>query len=553
PGSSCSKGAGRGVDVSLGSSLPKSATAVRLSSSSSSSSFSSGWPVVMAAVSAAMTPSSSSFFFFRRSWSPGSSLLQGGGQRRWTCPLGSSLPKICPPRSRLSSSSSSSFSSGWPGGPGGQNSVSHSSSSPACFNPPPNEEAGGGETPGAKLEREDLLLLQLLLLHLGAGCRISVRDRRMLLAILISSFSSESVYWASWSRPSAQSARRASSSPCTAKRKRGGRGETRDRRSASDSTLAPGFPEAFRRPLNSRAMCSGLGPWRSSSTSLSRVLSNAEGPDTPWNNQRQQEVRKETGHCTVGDTLKAFTVTSLPGGVASGGPSTAPTTSTSMQRPLLPHHQLPAPVSVGGNGGANGTILKATGTARGSCSCPAASRLCQQLQAIRVHPSSNSSQTSSGSDSSPEVSHAICTATASMPANIVTTAGPTGGHMMYPSPHTVMYTSSPALTDGGLAVLNAFSQGSTAMQVSHGQAQDSGVPQVFLAGPPGTVQIPVSAVQLHPMVIGPQSSGSSSNLTELQVVNLDVMVIGPQSSGSSSNLTELQVVNLDVVHGSKAD
>ena len=60
-----------------------------------------------------------------------------------------------------------------------------------------------------------------------------------------------------------------------------------------------------------------------------------------------------------------------------------------------------------------------------------------------------------------------------MPANIVTTSG-SAGHMMYPSPHTVMYTSSPALTDGGLAVLNAFSQGSSAMHVSHGQGQDSG-------------------------------------------------------------------------------
>uniref|UniRef100_A0A8C6M1H4 Serum response factor n=1 Tax=Nothobranchius furzeri TaxID=105023 RepID=A0A8C6M1H4_NOTFU len=47
------------------------------------------------------------------------------------------------------------------------------------------------------------------------------------------------------------------------------------------------------------------------------------------------------------------------------------------------------------------------------------------------------------------------------------------------------------------------------------------VPQVFLTAPQGTVHIPVSAVQLHPMVIGQQSSGSSSNLTELQVVNLD--------------------------------
>ncbi|XP_059215670.1 serum response factor b isoform X3 [Centropristis striata] len=147
----------------------------------------------------------------------------------------------------------------------------------------------------------------------------------------------------------------------------------------------------------------------------------------------------------------------------------------------------------------------------------------QQLQAIQVH---HNTQSTSNSDSSLDICHTSTnsTATVSLPATIVTSSVPTSvaGHMMYPSPHTVMYASTPTLADGGLAVLNAFSQGTSAMQVSHAQAQDSGaVPQVFLAAPPGTVQIPVSAVQLHPMVIGQQSSGSSSNLTELQVVNLD--------------------------------
>ncbi|XP_017279819.1 serum response factor b isoform X1 [Kryptolebias marmoratus] len=147
----------------------------------------------------------------------------------------------------------------------------------------------------------------------------------------------------------------------------------------------------------------------------------------------------------------------------------------------------------------------------------------QQLQAIQVHPNT---QSASNSDSSPEISHtsANSTATVSLPATIVTSSVPTSvaGHMMYPSPHTVMYASTPALADGGLAMLNAFSQGTSAMQVSHAHSQDpGGVPQVFLAASQGTVQIPVSAVQLHPMVIGQQSSGSSSNLTELQVVNLD--------------------------------
>lgn len=127
-------------------------------------------------------------------------------------------------------------------------------------------------------------------------------------------------------------------------------------------------------------------------------------------------------------------------------------------------------------------------------------------------------------------------ASATLPATIVTSSMPTSvaGHMMYPSPHTVMYASTPALADGGLAVLNAFSQAAPTMQVSHAQAQDTGalsenvhkaclcryphlwgsrrtalllfsffsagaVPQVFLTAPPGTVQIPVSAVQLHPV------------------------------------------------------
>ncbi|MCJ8730434.1 hypothetical protein PDJAM_G00184430 [Pangasius djambal] len=126
----------------------------------------------------------------------------------------------------------------------------------------------------------------------------------------------------------------------------------------------------------------------------------------------------------------------------------------------------------------------------------------QQLQAIQVQPSTQSS--SINTDSSPEISQTstASTATVSLPATIVTSSVPTSvaGHMMYPSPHAVMYASAPTLADGGLAVLNAFSQSASAMQVSHTQAPDTGaVPQVFLTAPPGTVQIPVSAVQLHPV------------------------------------------------------
>ncbi|XP_032378683.1 serum response factor isoform X4 [Etheostoma spectabile] len=196
----------------------------------------------------------------------------------------------------------------------------------------------------------------------------------------------------------------------------------------------------------------------------------------------------------IKDTLKpTFTVASLPGSTSSAQ-CTVPTTSTTMQvssGPSFPITNYLAPVSASGNISANGTVLKTAG----------ASGVMQLPGGFTFMP-----------------------ATVSLPATIVTSSVPTSvaGHMMYPSPHTVMYASTPGMTDGGLAVLNAFSQGTSTMQVSHAQGQDSGaVPQVFLTAPQGTVQIPVSAVQLHPMVIGQQSSGSSSNLTELQVVNLD--------------------------------
>ncbi|XP_016329964.1 serum response factor a isoform X3 [Sinocyclocheilus anshuiensis] len=114
---------------------------------------------------------------------------------------------------------------------------------------------------------------------------------------------------------------------------------------------------------------------------------------------------------------------------------------------------------------------------------------------------------------------------ASHTATIVTSSVPSSvaGHMMYPGAHVMYATSTPTLADGSLTVLNTFPQPPTAMHVSHTPAQDSGaVPQMFLTGPPGTVQIPVSAVPLHSMLINQQATGSSSStLTELRVVNLD--------------------------------
>lgn len=124
-----------------------------------------------------------------------------------------------------------------------------------------------------------------------------------------------------------------------------------------------------------------------------------------------------------------------------------------------------------------------------------------QLQAIQVHPSPQSS------DSSPEISQTssssagtycnnlltdywlnhysesvkhlfclFCTPSASHTATIVTSSVPSSvaGHMMYPGAHVMYATSTPGLGDGGLTVLNTFPQPHTAMHVSHTQAQDSG-------------------------------------------------------------------------------
>ncbi|KAM4749734.1 serum response factor-like isoform 1-T1 [Anableps anableps] len=137
----------------------------------------------------------------------------------------------------------------------------------------------------------------------------------------------------------------------------------------------------------------------------------------------------------------------------------------------------------------------------------------QQLQTIQVRPSSQQTSNQSSSDT-----HSPASSAASLPVSIVSSSSSSSGagHMMYPAGHTVMYAApTPSLADGSLAVLNAFPPG-------HTQSHDPGaVQQVFLTSlPPVTAQIPVSAVQLHPMVISQPSS--SSSLAELQVVSLDV-------------------------------
>ncbi|XP_038144187.1 serum response factor-like isoform X2 [Cyprinodon tularosa] len=155
------------------------------------------------------------------------------------------------------------------------------------------------------------------------------------------------------------------------------------------------------------------------------------------------------------------------------GPSPAPTATLQAPTTLL---RLPAALSLTGGG------------------------VSQQLQTIQVQPSIQQASNQSSVDTLSSTSSSSTVA----------------GHMMYPGGHTVMYaTSAPSLGDRSLAVLNAFPPG-------HSQSHEPGsVQQVFLTPlPPVAGQIPVSAVQLHPMVISQPSS--SSSLTELQVVSMDV-------------------------------
>ncbi|XP_035634723.1 serum response factor isoform X3 [Oncorhynchus keta] len=232
------------------------------------------------------------------------------------------------------------------------------------------------------------------------------------------------------------------------------------------------------------------------------------------------------------DMMKpTFTMANLPAGVNTQPTSTSSSTSSSSVAMHL-QNSIPATcwqVSAGINthsatSSANGTVLKTSATSTsvmlpggftlmsGMCASFSGGGMGQQLQAIQVHPSSQQSSVSHS-----DLSHITSSSTVSLPTTIVTSSVPSsmGGHMMYPGAHTVMYaTPTTSLGDGSLTVLNTFPQ------TAHTQSHDPGaVSQVFLTGHPGTVQIPVSAVQLHPMLIGQQSS--SSNLTELQVVNLD--------------------------------
>ncbi|NWQ84082.1 SRF factor, partial [Columbina picui] len=229
------------------------------------------------------------------------------------------------------------------------------------------------------------------------------------------------------------------------------------------------------------------------------------------------------------DALKpAFTVTNLPGTTSTI--QTAPTTSTSMQvssGPSFPITNYLAPVSasISPNAvtSANGTVLKTTGasavTSGGLMPIPtgftlmSGGTMAQQVpvQAIQVHQAPQ--QTSPSSDSSTDLTQTSSSGTAFGKLACVAFSWDAS---MYANRHLHTWEAPWSSEKGpmqgvllkGWCHLCSFSVA-------------GGVPQVFLTAPSGTVQIPVSAVQLHQMAVIGQQSSSGSSLTELQVVNLD--------------------------------
>ncbi|XP_055763056.1 serum response factor-like isoform X2 [Salvelinus fontinalis] len=285
-----------------------------------------------------------------------------------------------------------------------------------------------------------------------------------------------------------------------------------------------------------------LQPMITSETGKALIQTCLNSPDSPPRNDPSTDQRmsatgfeetdltyqvSEGDGCAepIKDMMKpTFTMANLSAGVNTQPTSTSSSSSTSSSVAMHLQNSIPATcwqVSAGINthsatSSANGTVLKTSATSTsvmlpGGFTLMSGGGMGQQLQAIQVHPSSQQSSVSHS-----DLSHITSSSTVSLPTTIVTSSVPSsmGGHMMYPGAHTVMYaTPTTSLGDGSLTVLNTFPQ------TAHTQSHDPGaVSQVFLTGHPGTVQIPMSAVQLHPMVIGQQSS---SNLTELQVVNLD--------------------------------
>ncbi|TKS67940.1 Eukaryotic initiation factor 4A-III [Collichthys lucidus] len=142
--------------------------------------------------------------------------------------------------------------------------------------------------------------------------------------------------------------------------------------------------------------------------------------------------------------------------------------------------------------------------------CSSGGGVSQQLQTFQVQSSSQQTSTNQSSSEihSPTPSTAIVSSSSSS-----SSCSSVAGHMMYPGGHTVMYAApTPSLGDGSLTVLNTFPP------TGHAQSHDpASLPQVFLTSlPPVTAQIPVSAVQLHPLAVSSARSGPFYPITEHQ-------------------------------------
>ncbi|XP_036442469.1 serum response factor a [Colossoma macropomum] len=243
-------------------------------------------------------------------------------------------------------------------------------------------------------------------------------------------------------------------------------------------------------------------------TDLTYQVSEADGASEPKDLMKTPFTAASASTCSTSTTSQS-------------SPTQSP--SSSAGPPLSSTSCWPAATSMSSQSAsnANGTVLKAGGAAAGVVQLPGGFTLMsggsvsQQLQTIHVHTSPQSSE------SSPEITQNSSSPTVSQAAVVTSVPSSLASHVMYPG--AVMYaTPTSTLPDGGLAVLNPFTSSTAAMHVTHSQPQESGaVPQMFLTGPPGTVQIPVSAVPLHSMLINQPPAGSSTTLTELRVVNLD--------------------------------
>ncbi|XP_027017706.1 serum response factor-like isoform X2 [Tachysurus fulvidraco] len=84
--------------------------------------------------------------------------------------------------------------------------------------------------------------------------------------------------------------------------------------------------------------------------------------------------------------------------------------------------------------------------------------------------------------------------------------------------HSAVMTSSIA---GHVICPSAVVYANSASTLTDHPLTHDNLPQMFLTSPNGTVQIPVSAVPLHSMLINQQNSSSTHTLTELRGVNLD--------------------------------